>query len=133
MPLGTDFQPPSMTYEQWVNAVNEARSIMIDFAEKKKICSYGQLANKMRTVTFDEHFPLQFMLPKIIGQASLDEHENGRPLLSVIVVNDSDNEKRGRPGDGFFKLATRLGITVGDFDVYAMQEMNRVHQFWCQQ
>lgn len=40
----------------------------------------------------------------LVGEISEDEVKRGRPMLSVLVVDLT----KGRPGDGFFKLAQRL-------------------------
>jgi len=45
----------------------------------------------------------------LIGEISEDEHVNGRPMLSAIVVS-----KQGKPGSGFFALARELGILQDD-------------------
>jgi len=37
----------------------------------------------------------------ILGDISVDEHKKGRPLISVIVITQSDY----KPGRGFFQLA----------------------------
>lgn len=42
---------------------------------------------------------------RILGEISEYEHENGRPLLSALVIRLNDGEE----GDGFYKLAEDLG------------------------
>ncbi|MDX6768823.1 MAG: hypothetical protein SF051_04775 [Elusimicrobiota bacterium] len=59
-----------------------------------------------------------------IGTVSTYEHENGRPLLSVVVVRKSDME----PGLGFFKLAQSLGVMTKSLSV----ELNRL-EFYTQE
>ena len=44
----------------------------------------------------------------ILGEISEDEHNQGRPMLSAVVVQKTGKEK-GIPGDGFFGLAVDLG------------------------
>lgn len=63
---------------------------------------------------------------KILGDISLEEHEEGRPLLSVVVVSKSS----GMPGQGFFDLAKELGLYDGKaHDKFFYQELRKVHEF----
>ena len=43
---------------------------------------------------------------RILGEISENEHLHGRPLLSALVIRITDGEE----GDGFYKLAERLGF-----------------------
>ena len=52
----------------------------------------------------------------ILDEISTFEHEQDRPLLSVVVVQT----ETGRPGKGFYKLATRLGLFSGKSDLDEM-------------
>lgn len=54
----------------------------------------------------------------LIGEISEDEHVNGRPMLSAIVVNT-----QGKPGPGFFSLARDLGKLQDDTP-------EGEHRFW---
>src|ERR1700752_1632025 len=45
----------------------------------------------------------------ILDEISSFEHQRSRPLLSVVVVQVDT----GRPGKGFYKLATRLRLFSG--------------------
>ena len=47
----------------------------------------------------------------LVGEISEDEHNNGRPMLSALVVS-----VKGRPGSGFFELAKLLGELDDDSD-----------------
>ena len=66
---------------------------------------------------------------QVLGEVSEDENQAGRPMLSAIAVNEA-----GTPGEGFFKLARRLGRlaesgSVGDSDFLAA-EQKRVYDAW---
>jgi len=66
----------------------------------------------------------------ILGEISEFEHNNGRPLLSAVVLS-----KSGEEGDGFFKLCEELGITsdwrrLKKDDVFVATEINKCHDFW---
>lgn len=61
---------------------------------------------------------------------SEQEHEQGRPLLSALVVRQSD----GQAGGGFFALARRLGQLEGEDAaserVFWESEVQAVYQTW---
>ena len=67
---------------------------------------------------------------EILGEISTFEHENRRPMLSVLVVHADD----GMPGDGFFNLARELGLLHGSNDekelAFFAQQVARVHEYW---
>ena len=56
-------------------------------------------------------------IAEILDEISLLEHEQGRPLLSVVVVQI----ETGRPGKGFYKLATNLRLFSGKSDIDEME------------
>lgn len=65
---------------------------------------------------------------EILGHISRYEHENGRPLISSVVVSRSMEQ-----GDGFFKLAEELGLEIGKIKNGKMFEydmINKAHNFW---
>jgi hypothetical protein len=53
----------------------------------------------------------------VLDEISTFEHRQGRPLLSVVVVQ----AETGRPGKGFYKLANRLGLYSGKSDLNEME------------
>jgi hypothetical protein len=66
-------------------------------------------------------------LGDILGEISMFEHKNGRPLISVIVVHKENN----MPGNEFFRLAKQLGIYGGGDDLgFFVRELRRVHEYW---
>ncbi len=66
---------------------------------------------------------------RILGEISTFEHNQGRPLLSVIVIHRDNN----MPGEGFFQLARDLNRYQGADDLlFFIQELQRVHQHWRQ-
>jgi hypothetical protein len=57
---------------------------------------------------------------QLLGEISEDEHQNGRPMLSAVVVSEW---KGLLPGEGFFKLARKLGKTSAN-------DATAEKQFW---
>ncbi len=64
---------------------------------------------------------------RILGDISVHEHEQGRPMLSAVVTH-----KDGGPGKGFYTLARQLGLMQpGMSDIaFWSQELRRVYDFW---
>jgi hypothetical protein len=69
-------------------------------------------------------------LASILGEIATYEHEQGRPLLPVVVVL----KETGMPGQGFFSLARDLGLHTGtgsnDDMEFFVEEVKRVHKTW---
>lgn len=65
---------------------------------------------------------------EVLGHISRYEHENGRPLISSVVVSRSMEQ-----GDGFFKLAEELGLGIGKIKngkKFEYDMINKAHNFW---
>jgi len=64
---------------------------------------------------------------ELLGEISIHEHQQGHPLLSVIVIHRENNI----PGHGFFQLARELNLYSGRDDLlFFIQEFERVRHFW---
>lgn len=95
------------------------------------------VANGRGTMTYGEVAPLASLdmsdpadrnqIAQILGEISTYEHEQGRPMLSaVVVLHDS-----GLPGQGFFTLARELGELDRDDELaFFASELERVHHHW---
>jgi hypothetical protein len=68
-------------------------------------------------------------LSRRLDEISRHEHNNGRPLLSVVVVHKDGDMM---PGDGFFRLARSLGVqrTGVDNMSFFSQELRRCQEHW---
>jgi hypothetical protein len=66
---------------------------------------------------------------QLIGEISQDEVQNGRPMLSALVVGTS-----GVPGDGFYTWAKELGRLTDDSRearaAFWESERQAVYQAW---
>ncbi|MGQ9676623.1 MAG: hypothetical protein ACUVX1_13255 [Chloroflexota bacterium] len=69
-------------------------------------------------------------LNEILRDIAIYEHQQGRPLLPVVVVLSQE----GRPAQSFFKLAQGLGLYSGQSELDALEffskEVARVHAAW---
>lgn len=62
---------------------------------------------------------------KMLGDISTEEHQGGRPLLSVVVMTGK------KPSKGFFTLAKNLKLqTTQTDDDYFKSELQKTHTFW---
>jgi hypothetical protein len=74
----------------------------------------------------DDRATISALLDEISGY----EHGQGRPLLSVVIVQSES----GRPGKGFYKFARSLGLYSGRSDVDEMEffisSVREAHRVW---
>lgn len=105
---------------QYEDARDEAHHVMRDVARPGCTISYGELVARIHAWRIEPNDP---MLAKILDYVSSQEHSEGRGMLSAVVVHADDR----LPGDGFFKLATRLGHDVSDRLAFHAAELQRVH------
>lgn len=110
--------------EQWAKAKQEIRDILITKARERAMIPYSELVDMVDSVQLDAFGP---PLSSMLGQLSLEEHELGRPLLSVLVVHKLGDMK---PGVGFFELAQQLGRQTSDTDKAWITEVQKVFQYW---
>jgi hypothetical protein len=110
----------------------EVRSALIEVARNriKNYIHYQELSDKcdLRLNMRDNpHDRLE--IGRILGEISEFEYDNGRPLLSALVIT-----KGGEEGDGFFKLCESLGM--GSWNrlkrdpAFAASHMNKCYDFW---
>lgn len=91
----------------------ELRTVMIAVARSARgVIYYSELGFEFG-ITGDDEFNFNKLAGEI-GTVSTFEHENGRPLLSVVVVRMSEKD----PGLGFFKLAKSLGVMTKSVKVW---------------
>ena len=96
-----------------------------------------EVARAGQTITYGEIAPMANLdmespadrneISRILGAISEREHEEGRPLLSAVVMLADI----GYPGKGFFTLARELGLYDGADDLaFFVRELRRVHEYW---
>ena len=71
---------------------------------------YGTLCDDMRREGVANLEPHGTPLAALLGQINVLEHEEGRPLISAVVVS----KDTGEPGVGFWNLAEGVGFKIGD-------------------
>lgn len=113
-------------------------SVTVDILHQATYEELKQVARQQRTTTYSDIAPLAGLdmanqadrdkMREILGKISTYEHQNGRPMLTAVVVRREDNI----PGDGFFELARHLGLMMKGDDRLAFfaRELTRVLHAW---
>ena len=110
--------------ETWAAAKEEIRVVLIETARKRAMIPYSELVGLIKSVNFKAFDQRLFAN---LGQISVEEHQAGRPLLSVLVVHKTGDMQ---PGDGFFELAEPLDRDTSDIDKAWIAEVRMVFQHW---
>lgn len=115
---------------------DDVRAYLIELAKQRKTCGYKELAED---IAGPGSYTIGNNDGNVVagrgGEISREESKAGRPLLSVLIVNQSN----GLPGDGFFKLAREEGLFHGNVDdnndkrEYTKYELVRVWDYWSTQ
>ena len=108
----------------WDAAKDEAKSVLIDVARRKGRIAYCELVEKIHAIDIGAHDPRLFHL---LGEISTEEDNEGRGMLTAIVVHKSGDMQ---PGPGFFELAKSIGKDTTDILACWIKEFNRVHDYW---
>jgi len=106
---------------------NEIRSKLVSCARRRHPITYSELTQSLQTFRLAPNDPRLF---RLLGEISVEEDEQGRGMLSVLVVHKGGD---AWPGEGFFELAVQRGRDVrtdrAREKVYA-DEMARVLDVW---
>ena len=91
--------------DQWIAAKEEARQAMITVARSKDVIAYSDLVRKITSCILEPNgTPLAHML----GEISSEEDEEGRGLLTVVVVHKTGDMQLG-PGPDSSGWLGRVG------------------------
>lgn len=103
-----------------------------DLARKKEMVFYSDLAASLG-MSFDTEADRN-VFKNDLGDISILEHSQGRPLLSAIVVHKPTSSEPRMPGKGFFKLAREHNIWdgKGTKEKFFFNEIRKVHDYWSQ-
>jgi hypothetical protein len=109
--------------KDWDRAVDEIVHILFRLARRRDPTFYGELAPQVVAIRLE---PSDFGMAAILGEISEAEDANGRGMLSALLVNMD----MSIPGEGFFKLAKRLGRDTSDPFVCWKTEFDQVCDYW---
>lgn len=126
-----------LQWEKWKDKVVQAYLELVNVAKAGKLITYGELGRRL-------HISPDWLYPKIgwiVGACSMYEFEDGRPLISALVINGETN----RPGKGFWGLpgipahlrlsaavsdTDSLIVTIPEQDAFWAKEVKKVHNAW---
>jgi len=86
------------------------RDFLIGIAKAEEVITYSELCKAQYKDLDYNRITDQYKLYESLTSISEYENAQGRPLLSVLVVNEATKV----PGGGFFKMASRLKKYDGD-------------------
>ena len=91
-------------------SIGPVYEVLLRVAKERKTITYRELANEADVPDANKPYIWFSYLPSVLDGINRVEHEDGKPLLSALVVN-----KRKRiPGLGFFGLAATLFLLSED-------------------
>jgi hypothetical protein len=109
--------------EEWDKAKEEIRLILIETARAGELITYSEFIGKLKNINLHHRSPA---LGHMLGEISCEEDGKGRGMLTAIVIRKNN----GRPGRGFFHLASMLGRDVSDTDTCWSKEVEFVRGYW---
>lgn len=71
-------------------------------------------------------------IARLLGEIAIHEHEQGRPMLTSLVIHKGDDNN---PGEGFFSIAVDIGLYSGSRDqlervTFWANQVRQVHNHW---
>lgn len=115
-----------MTGSNWTpECVEQVRAWLISVAQRGGMTTYKETARNAPACDASEP-PFTQLFPNLF-EVSRSEHEQGRPLLTAIVVRKWD----GEVGNGFYGMARDVGKHTGAGNrAFWLAEVERVHGHW---
>jgi hypothetical protein len=108
----------------WKRAKDQAREILLDVARREDTIAYSDLVARLGAITLDPH---SYAMRAFLGEISTAEHDEGRGMLSVVVVYKYGDQM---PGPGFFDLGRSLGYKFRDETEFWVEQLHRVYRVW---
>jgi hypothetical protein len=116
-----------MSTEKWKNTKEYfiAYSIMINAAQHHGFCTYQEIAQAVGLPTTGNFMSRE--IGSLIGEVSRNEIDEGRPMLSSLVVGVS-----GVPGEGYYTWAQDLGVFKqgDDEEKFWISECEIIYEQW---
>lgn len=125
-----------MEFDEFVDkSCDSVCEVLTTLAREQKKITYKQLAKEADVPDADKPYVWFSYLPGLLDIVNRIEHEEGRPLLSAVVVTKGT----GIPGDGFFdELAVGLGLlpagaSENEKRAFHEKELQKVYKVWADQ
>jgi hypothetical protein len=109
----------------WKSAKVEGKAVLAECARAGNTIAYSDFIKHIRAITFtDAH---DSRLPHFLEEISVEEDQEGKGLLTALVVHKNGDYK---PGPGFFELAKKLGRNTKDIDKCWIEELKTIYAVW---
>jgi hypothetical protein len=106
----------------WDKAKVEAKTVLEKTAKAKgRPLFYSEISRKISAINFQ---PDGHDLHGLLGQLSEESDQDGKGLISALVVHKDDE----RPGNGFFTLAKELRRDISDREKCWVAELECVYR-----
>jgi len=113
--------------DKWMNTKEYfvTYAIMINAAQHYGFCTYQEIAQANGWPMVGNY--MGKLIGEVVGLISKNELEQGRPMLSAIVVRANR-----KIGDGFFNWARELGVLAEgqDEDKFWREEIEKIYETW---
>jgi hypothetical protein len=113
--------------DKWMNTKEYfvTYSILVNAARHHGFATYQEIAQANAWPLVGSY--MGRLIGEVIGLISKNELEQGRPMLSAIVVGVS-----GKPGEGFFNWAKDLGVLHegDDEETFWHDECEKIYEEW---
>lgn len=111
--------------------VNRLYHVLIEVAEHQDLISYSACCQQARLPLEMENPYDRQQLAILLARISEYEVDNGRPMLSAVVVHQGKND----PGKGFYTFASELGLlrdrpTAEEKERFLMSQLKEVYATW---
>jgi hypothetical protein len=116
---------------EWQGARDRVRRRLQQLARQERTIPYSDLVSELAAAGHIHIEPTHPAVAGILGQVSVLEHEEGRPMVTAVVVHKTGDMA---PGPGFCNLARELGHTVpsgkdGELEFWS-GELARCFDYW---
>lgn len=92
--------------------------------------TYGDLTDELRKRNLIDLEPHGAAFAALLGQINIQEHDDGNPLISAVVVSRETRQ----PGVGFWNIAADLGLSPGETpdqrELFWLTSLKECHERW---
>ena len=111
--------------------IKDIRYKLIELARAKTPWSYTQLNEQLQLgLNFQNPYDRD-LIGDWLGEVSLHEFNNKRPLLSALIIHKSSDKEQG---DGFYKLCEEIygedWKSLKANKDFELEEMKKCYSFW---
>ena len=110
----------------WMAAKEFVRNELVKQARRNELISFLTIIFHLAA---DPSLPA-FNLANLLLEITVDEHREGRGLLTALAVPDTDGDHL--PDEWFFVLARKLGYEFDDKREFWIQERDRIFSMYAQ-